>query len=233
MYLFFDTETNGLIKKIICEHTGKTILEYDPKRYYHFPRIVQLGFTLYDINRNLIKEYDQIVYPEDFTIPKEASKIHGITTEIAKEKGISIVQILNDFWDALENTKYLIAHNISYDAPVVYAEMYRHNVRRKIKNKPIKICTKELTINFCKLPPKYRNQKEYKWPTLTELHTKLFNVDFEDAHDAMGDVKAMVNCFWKLMDEGIVQINNNEINDFKGQPYYYVSDLEKRKKINL
>jgi len=221
MYLFFDTETTGLIKKIFCKKTNKYILEYNPSNIDNFPRIVQLGFKHFDEERRLIKEYNEIAYPNDFIIPEASSNVHGITTEIAKEKGIDIVQILNVFLGSIEKSTYLIGHNISYDLLIVYSELIRHNVQRKLKNKPIKLCTKELTTDFCKLPPKYKSQKEYKWPTLTELHNKLFNVDFEDAHDAMGDVTAMSNCFWELIDKNIIEINNPKNN--------FVLEYESRK----
>jgi DNA polymerase-3 subunit epsilon len=56
------------------------------------------------------------------------------------------------------------------------------------------------STDYCKLPGRYG----YKWPTLSELHITLFGKDFEDAHNAMGDVIATENCFWKLRDLGIV-----------------------------
>lgn len=48
--------------------------------------------------------------------------------------------------------------------------------------------------------------KPGKWPTLTELHVKLFECEFEGAHDALDDVKAMVNCFFELKKRGIINI---------------------------
>ena len=52
------------------------------------------------------------------------------------------------------------------------------------------------TVDFCKIPGRFKGQ--FKWPKLQELYFKLFNGNFEDAHDAMGDVNALVMCFWEL-----------------------------------
>jgi hypothetical protein len=50
------------------------------------------------------------------------------------------------------------------------------------------------TTDFCALPGYYG----YKWPTLQELHKKLFGRGFEDAHDAYIDVSVTVKCFFEL-----------------------------------
>ena len=57
-----------------------------------------------------------------------------------------------------------------------------------------RLCTMQSSTQYCQLPGRYG----YKWPTLTELHNILFGRDFEDAHDAAGDINATENCFWKL-----------------------------------
>jgi len=56
---------------------------------------------------------------------------------------------------------------------------------------------------FCKLPGK---GGRYKWPTLTELHIKLFGTKFEDAHDALADTTACAKCFFKLVEIEAIDI---------------------------
>ena len=60
------------------------------------------------------------------------------------------------------------------------------------------------TTEFCQLPGRYKN---YKWPKLEELHRILFKEEFDGAHDAMGDVKAMVRCFFELDRLGVINKN--------------------------
>ena len=84
---------------------------------------------------------------------------------------------------------------MSFDEKIVGAEMIRLGM--KSENKPTKICTKEVSTDFCQIP----NQNgfaSFKWPKLEELHRKLFEVDFEGAHDALNDVMACAKCFFEL-----------------------------------
>ena len=72
MLLFLDTETTGLPKYNTTDPTER------------WPRIVQLAWSLYDAegNRESLKSF--IIYPTDFSIPKDSARIHGITTERAQ-----------------------------------------------------------------------------------------------------------------------------------------------------
>lgn len=63
-----------------------------------------------------------------------------------------------------------------------------------------KICTMKQSVNYCKIPSGSR----YKFPTLTELHTLLFGKGFENAHDAMEDVRATLKCFNELRNRGVI-----------------------------
>jgi DNA polymerase III subunit epsilon len=77
MYLFFDTETTGLPKNWKAPVTDLN----------NWPRLVQLAYLLYDSNGNKISEGDHIIKPDDFIIPEDASRVHGISTEMANLKG--------------------------------------------------------------------------------------------------------------------------------------------------
>jgi DNA polymerase III subunit epsilon len=57
-----------------------------------------------------------------------------------------------------------------------------------------RICTMKSTTNFCAINGPYG----YKWPKLSELHFKLFNTGFEEAHNAAVDINATARCFWEL-----------------------------------
>jgi len=199
MYLFFDVETNGLPPK----------RNTPPQQWQKWPRLVQLGFVLYDKNKKLIKQYDKIIKPDGFIIPEAASNVHRITTEKAIKEGIDIVQVLNDFFDALDEADYLICHNFDFDYNVMLGEYFRNKIKRKSKRDRVKLCTMKASTDFCAIPPKYASQKTFKWPTLSELHFKLFGEDFEDAHDAMADIQATARCFWGLVDKDIISIGED------------------------
>ncbi len=183
MYLFFDTETTGLPKNWKAPITDLN----------NWPRLVQLAFLYYDGNGNKISEGDFIVKPEGFTIPADASRIHGISTERALKEGKSLKEVLEYFHSLISNAEVLVAHNMSFDEKIVGAEYLRIGMQNSIPTKK-KICTMQSTTNFCALNGPYG----YKWPKLSELHYKLFKTGFDEAHNAAVDITATAKCFWEL-----------------------------------
>ena len=80
MYLFFDTETTGLARNWKAPVTDVA----------NWPRIVQLAWVECDDAGAVIGQAEWIIRPDGFTIPLEASRIHGITMEIAFGTGVPI-----------------------------------------------------------------------------------------------------------------------------------------------
>ena len=183
MYLFFDTETTGLPKNWKAPLTDLS----------NWPRLVQLAYLLYDENGNKISGTDYIIKPEGFTIPTEATRIHGISTERAIREGIALQTVLQDFQSLINQAEYLVAHNMSFDEKIVGAELLR-NKMQDITSTKRKICTMQSTTNFCALNGPYG----YKYPKLSELHYKLFRTGFEEAHNAAVDINVTAKCFWEL-----------------------------------
>lgn len=182
-YLFFDTETTGLPKDWKAPVTNLS----------NWPRLVQLAFGLYDDNGTKIVEGNYIIKPEGFIIPQASSDVHGITHERALKEGQPLDTVLNKFVETLKKSNLLVAHNMSFDEKILGAELLRNNMTNHIDGIR-KVCTMQSTTNFCQIPGYYG----YKWPTLQELHSKLFGRGFEDAHDAYVDVAATVKCFFEL-----------------------------------
>ncbi len=183
MYLFFDTETTGLPKNWKAPVTDLN----------NWPRLVQLAYLFYDLNGNKISEGDYIIKPEGFTIPVDASRIHGISNERANLEGQSLLQVLQNFQALIDQADFLVAHNMSFDEKIVGAEFLRNRMNDSIASKR-KICTMQSTTNFCAINGPYG----YKWPKLSELHYKLFRTGFEEAHNAAVDINATAKCFWEL-----------------------------------
>jgi len=189
MFLFFDTETTGLPKnyQVPAEDTD------------NWPRLVQLAWLLSDKNGNEVARNSLIIKPEGFIIPEQASAVHGITTEQAIQEGIELTKALTEFSKALATTKILVAHNISFDEKIMGAEFIRKDIKHNLIELP-KICTMQKSTDYCQIEGNYG----YKWPKLIELHQKLFNEDFEDAHDALADVKACARCFFELIERKVI-----------------------------
>jgi DNA polymerase III epsilon subunit-like protein len=161
--------------------------------------MIQLAWIFSDDNGNRIESADYIIKPENFEIPVEASKVHGISTERAMSDGEDLNKVLIDFDRLVEKADYIVAHNMSFDEKIVGAEFLRKGVCTNFERKT-KLCTMKTSTNYCELPGTYG----YKWPTLSELYIKIFGKDFEGAHDASSDINATENCFWEMRKTGLI-----------------------------
>ncbi len=189
MYLFFDTETTGLPKN----------WNAPVQNVNNWPRMVQIAWLLYDNNGARIDGKDFIIKPEGFSIPYNAERLHGISTEKATNEGQNLDFVLELFARQIENAGILVAHNMNFDEKIVGAEFIRKGIKNELFRKH-KICTMKESTDYCKIPGPYG----YKWPKLSELHKKLFKKDFEEAHNAAFDVNATAKCFWKMKELGIL-----------------------------
>jgi len=181
--LFFDTETTGIPLNYKAPSSDTQ----------NWPRLVQLAWILTDELGNRIHVGNLIVKPDGFFIPADATKVHGITTQMAKEEGIPLAEAIEQFKVDLDMATSIVGHNIEFDKKIVGAEMIRLGLKDELEKKK-SYCTMQSSIDFCKIPGKYG----FKYPKLQELHRKLFNEDFDDAHNAMSDIEATEKCFWEL-----------------------------------
>src|SRR5690554_144537 len=187
MYLIFDTETTGLPKRFNAPHTDTD----------NWPRCIQIAWQLHDAMGNLIESQDFIVKPDGFNIPFDSEQIHGISTELAIEKGVPLAEVLDKFNEALAKTKFIVGQNLGFDVNIMGAEFHRLQVENPLQELPeLDTCT-ETTANLCQLPGGRGGR--FKLPTLTELHEFLFNEKFEEAHNATADVEATTRCFFELI----------------------------------
>lgn len=191
MYLIFDTETTGLPKNY---NAPVSDLE-------NWPRLVQLAWQLHDAKGKLISAQNFIVKPEGFTIPYNSQQIHGISTERALEEGHDLNTVLGHFSKDLAQAEVAVGHNIEFDLNIVGAEYLRTEQTNQLEA-VASIDTKEVATDYCAIPG--GRGGKFKWPTLTELHQKLFGEGFGDAHDAAYDVDATSRCFFGLIKERVV-----------------------------
>ncbi|MEX1211262.1 MAG: DNA polymerase III subunit alpha [Balneolaceae bacterium] len=192
MYLIFDTETTGLPRNFSAPLT-----DFD-----NWPRCVQLAWQLHDETGALLSRGDYIVRPDGFTIPYNSEKIHGISTERAMEEGIPLEEVMDQFDEDLKRARFVIGHNLEFDLNIMGAEYLRTGRSNPLSGK-LEIDTKDDATEYCKLPG---GRGRYKYPKLSELHRILFEIDFEEAHNAQADVEATVRCFFELVRIGVIQL---------------------------
>ena len=96
-------------------------------------------------------------------------------------------------------TNKIVGHNINYDKKIIGAEMYRMSMADIMDSKET-ICTMKSSTDFCQIP----GFSGFKFPTLQELYKKLFNENFDNAHDAESDVMATMKCYFELVKRKII-----------------------------
>lgn len=183
-YLFFDTETSGLPLDWYASKSKTDV----------WPRIVQIAWLLCDENGTILSEFQTVIKPDGWGIDPGAIDCHGITLEYAMNHGVDIVPVLEKFIEEVNSVDILIAHNVLFDSLIVQAECIRAKIRENIDKKR-KYCTMKQSTKFCGILGLF---DKLKYPSLMELHNKLFNEHFEDAHDAMVDVKSCARCYFEL-----------------------------------
>ncbi len=193
-FIVFDTETTGLP------------LNYKApvEDLNNWPRVIQLAYSLFDKNHNLIKKVCTLIKPDGWVIPNEKFWIdNGYSQEKSLLEGTLFKEVLQEYIEDRLKCKYAIAHNINFDSKILRAEMFRYGFKQEFEGK--KICTMMKSTNYCQIPNAKGNNT--KWPNLTELHNHLFKAGFQGAHDAGADVEACAKCFFELINRKVIVLD--------------------------
>ena len=188
--IFLDIETIGLPNKINGQYSS-----YKNLNAYDTARIVQIAIIESNKSGKIISKHDWIINPN---INIDNSHIHGITNEIAKNKGIAFTEIVEKIKSLFTRAILIVAHNINFDKSVLLSELYRNkaiNTINIINDIPI-FCTCISTVNIVKLPT---NKYGYKYPKLEELYYYLFQKKPVGLHNAMIDITLTFECFYELI----------------------------------
>lgn len=222
MFLIFDTETTGLPRDF-----NAALTDLD-----NWPRMVQIAWQLHDKTGKLLNNDSIIIKPENYTIPFNAIQIHGITNERALTEGKQLKLVLEQFILMIDQCTYLCGHNIGFDINIIGAELLRCDLPNVFNEKLIIDTKNDATTNFCALPG--GRGGKYKWPTLTELYSKLFNSPFDEAHNAAFDVQATSRVFFEIIKRGITKVKEISSEDLTILKYQDVdlSELLEREKKN-
>jgi DNA polymerase-3 subunit epsilon len=175
-FLFLNTKTTGL-------DTGKD-------------RIVQLSTRL--ASPNNFQDYNQLVRPQNFAIPATATRIHGITDQVASLHGTSITQVLEDLSRQIELADIIVGHNVEYDIAIIIAEAKRsgcHDLVATLRHprfgldagRRAAICTQRLAAEYLMVIDENSSLSHTK---LTTIYQQLFGEDLTDARDALVDAIA-------------------------------------------
>ena len=173
--MVIDTETTGLDK----------INEY----------ILQISYIIYDtVNCIELKELDFII---NVPVKITNSHIHKITDDISL-KGYEFKEIIDIIIDDIKYCDILVGHNLIFDIQMIEVELNRLQLYDEIDliYKKKYYDTMKNSVDICKIQGKYG---KYKYPKLSELYYYFFECEFVDQHNALGDVRATLDCYLKLV----------------------------------
>jgi|CXWL01.1.fsa_nt_gi DNA polymerase III epsilon subunit-like protein len=97
--MVFDAETTGLPRNMRAPASDVE----------NWPRIVQLAWTAYDAQGRLTAAESHIVRPDGFTIPDDATRIHGISTAQASRDGRDVREVLELFTMVIRDAEVLVS----------------------------------------------------------------------------------------------------------------------------
>lgn len=181
MILIYDTETTD-------KYNFKAP-PLDPSQ----PRMVSLAaLGLTDDGKDEIAMFYGIVRPDDFKIDNnsQAARVNGITHEYAMAYGMNGTAIMNCFLRLWLEAKVAIAFNNKFDNAIIDSELERRTPdHRHLFDKDRSRCAMMAASACMKMPNRY-GYEGYAWPKLEEAYAWLFNQKMENAHNAMGDVRA-------------------------------------------
>lgn len=175
-FVVFDTETTGVDREE-C-------------------RIVTAYAGLMDRSGNLVASKNWIINP-GIEIPQGSIDVHGITNEIAQEKGMTPAQGVQELYDLLTGRIArgypVVAYNMSYDWTLLDRECRRHlnfGIPEDIAIHGIDPFIIDKAID------KWRKGKRQL--TVTAAH---YGVELVGAHDAEADAVATGRLAWAVLDK--------------------------------
>jgi DNA polymerase-3 subunit epsilon len=184
--LVFDTETTGLILDQTLKPTIANLKSNDS----NFPKIVQISWSLFSRNREIISEGNYYIKQLE-PIPEEAIKIHNITNEICKEKGVDLKEALLKLSNDCTECTAIVAHNLSFDKTIIEAEFIRLGLKKPFSNK----------TNYDTVKMGQSVMKQRKYPKLEELCVFLYGENIRphlNQHNSLYDLFFTANCFFKM-----------------------------------
>ena len=163
-------------KKVCIIHTETTGLHELPdekvykKNLFGFARMVSFSWIIASKDTEdkitIIKKQKFIIKPRCLQIPNEIVQFHGISQEIALEKGTEIEEVLDLFKTDLVGVSIIVSHSLNFHLKTVQAELVRYNK----------------AMNFNKYDLFDINSFEHNISpaTLQNLCQKLINKDLKD-----------------------------------------------------
>ena len=175
--VIWDTETTGLLKPDLVQlHEQPQIIEF-------------AAIKLDDITLEEVERFQVLVNP-GCRLPEEIIKITGITDALLKDEQ-PFASSYHDLCNFFLGEQTMVAHNLSFDHGMLRNELKRIGKDYAFPWPPRQVCTVEASY--------YLNNKRMR---LCDLYQHVTGSPMKEAHRAMVDVEALVECVRWLRDQG-------------------------------
>jgi hypothetical protein len=199
--ILIDTETNGLPLNRFAPYSMHTA----------YPAVLQLSWAIYTIDGTSMEagESRDITIALNPAIPwnAEAAAIHKIPEEVARQ-GTPAKEAFQEFATILAKMDVVIAHNLSFDKPVLRAAAYAEGIR-DLWPRISEFCTMRSFRDICCLPSEHGHDS-YKLPRLNELYTWCYGHPFDISgnvmHTSKSDTQCLADCLRSLLAKGCVEV---------------------------
>lgn len=214
--LLLDTETNGLPKN-----------RYAPAAQWDmWPAILQLSWAVYRVDgRTMMPESKRdigVALHPSIAWDAGAAAVHEIS-EAEARRGTSAAVALGELAAALRSVDVVVAHNLSFDKPVIRAAAYAEADRggsaelRAIWPAGIgEFCTMQSSRDLVRIPsPSPEARNPYKVPRLGELYEWLYGHVYDISggtmHTARSDTHCLAHCLMMLLRRGLVCVEGRRL----------------------
>lgn len=190
--LGYDSETDGLP------------IWNEPSVGENQPHLVQLAAKLINLDdRLVIDEMSTLIIPDgwDWDDTNEAFKVHGITAERCRDEGVSEVEAVEAFfllWERTGEDGIRIGHSETFDRRMIRIATKRYPELRRFIEPWKEGVSKERS--YCTM---FKSKKAFglsKTPKLVDIYKQVTGKEHTNAHDAMGDVDACIEVYYKIQD---------------------------------
>lgn len=193
MLNIFDTETTGFPQFKLPSN--------DPSQ----PHLVDIAALLYNADGELVDSFEAIIRPDGWTIPDEATNVHGITTEMAMDLGIPEAEALEGFLAIHDRAGMRVAHNCAFDDRILRIALmrYRSMEAADLFRAGPSFCTCSNSTKIVQLPPTERmiragRGRQFKQPNLAEAYRHFTGEELDGAHRAKADAEGCARVYFAL-----------------------------------
>ena len=180
-FLLFDTSANG----------QPTNYKASYRDTVNWPRMIHLAWQLMNEKGQILASRNDLIQPNGFSVPSAIEKRHKVSMADLKERGIPIEESIEAFMKVVPEADMVFAHNLAFNQGVVTAEADRADIIERLSSAD-NYCLMQESTYYCGLAGK---RGQFKWPSLPELHTRIFGKSYNNPSHAEADLNALARCF--------------------------------------